>query len=69
MAQPSISLPLFVAAEDRRRFFLQAGKAAEKFAVKLIKPYAGNLVSYFLVKGKEEAARADVQYMEDFFRD
>ncbi|ROT84353.1 hypothetical protein C7M84_022460 [Penaeus vannamei] len=48
---------------DRRRFLQQAAKATEKYGVKLVRPHAGNLVEPFLVKGKQEAARAFIQHM------
>ncbi|ROT78717.1 putative vigilin-like isoform X1 [Penaeus vannamei] len=41
-----------------------AGKAAENFGVKLVRPHAGNLVAPFLVKGKQEVAQASIQHME-----
>ncbi|ROT71032.1 hypothetical protein C7M84_010671 [Penaeus vannamei] len=56
----------FLREEDRRRFFQQAGKAAEKFDVKLFRPHAGNLVAPFLVKSKEEATCAYMQHIENF---
>ncbi|ROT81275.1 KH domain protein [Penaeus vannamei] len=41
-----------------------AGKAAENFGVKLVRPHARNLVAPFLVKGKQEAAQGFIQHME-----
>ncbi|XP_069982158.1 vigilin-like [Penaeus vannamei] len=67
-ADAVVSLPLYVAEEDRRRFLQQARKAAEKYGVKLVRPHAGNLVAPFLVQGKREAARAFIQRMEDCVR-
>ncbi|XP_069999372.1 vigilin-like [Penaeus vannamei] len=67
-AQPSadsvVSLPLYVAEKDRRRFLQQARKAADKYGVKVVRPHAGNLVAPFLVQGKREAARAFIERME-----
>ncbi|ROT69897.1 Vigilin [Penaeus vannamei] len=67
-ADSVVSLPLYVAEEDRRRFLQQARKAAEKYGVKLVRPHAGNLVAPFLVQGQREAARAFIQHTEDCVR-
>lgn len=64
-ANAAVILPLYV-AEDRRRFFQQVGKAAEKFKVKLVRPHACNLVAPFFVKGKEEASSAYIFHVKAF---
>ncbi|ROT78062.1 hypothetical protein C7M84_003245 [Penaeus vannamei] len=63
-ANAGVSLSMYVALEDRRRFLQQAGKAAENFGVKLVRPHVGNLVAPFLVKGKQKAAHAFILHME-----
>ncbi|ROT84151.1 hypothetical protein C7M84_022646 [Penaeus vannamei] len=61
VVQPSIdaivNLPLYIAEKNRRRFFQQVGKAADKFNMKLARPHADNLVAPFLVKERKSRPR------------